>query len=385
MQPKRIIISLLVVILALLSVGIPVSAEGSTTLDMAVEVSSSTALSNKPFVVDEGDYVTVSVTINKNPGFKMARFTIVYDPEYLVPEQDGAELKWTKSNLYTDGTETVTLKDGRIIYLFSESKTNQTVTGTVFSCRFRVMKHGTSEIVLDMDTTDSINTSNKPAASAVNIQYVNDPTEDAAFVQVHKFDAEPSHVDANCTENGKHVYTCATCGGQAKVNLPAEPPKGHTEVEIPGVKPTCQTDGLTQGVKCGVCDVLIQDQYKIPAGEDYHAIVVDPAVAPTCTATGLSEGAHCSICEEVLTAQTELPKAEHTYGEWEITVEATRNSEGTRVKTCSVCGDKVTETVPANGGGDVVMIILIVAVVILSLALIATVVILVLFKKRQTV
>ena len=89
MQPKRILISLLVVILALLSAGTVVSAEDSPTLDMAVEVSSSTALSDNLCVVDEKGLVTVSVTIKSNPGISMAHFELLFDPEKVYGKKEG--------------------------------------------------------------------------------------------------------------------------------------------------------------------------------------------------------------------------------------------------------------------------------------------------------
>ena len=40
---------------------------------------------------------------------------------------------------------------------------------------------------------------------------------------------------------------------------------------------------------------------------------------------------------------------EHVYGEWVVTKAATCTEEGSREKTCTLCGDKVTEEIPAAG------------------------------------
>ncbi|MGN0962271.1 MAG: hypothetical protein ACI4PP_01685, partial [Clostridia bacterium] len=60
-------------------------------------------------------------------------------------------------------------------------------------------------------------------------------------------------------------------------------------------------------------------------------------VESTCVEKGTVTGI-CSICEEEVTE--ELPLAEHTYGDWIVTKEATESSAGTRHKECTVCGEK---------------------------------------------
>lgn len=40
----------------------------------------------------------------------------------------------------------------------------------------------------------------------------------------------------------------------------------------------------------------------------------------------------------------------HKFGEWNVTKEPSASEEGSRVKVCSVCGYKFTETIPANSG-----------------------------------
>lgn len=50
---------------------------------------------------------------------------------------------------------------------------------------------------------------------------------------------------------------------------------------------------------------------------------------------------HASTCGHEVTEG----KAAHTFGEWEITKEATEEAEGTREKSCTVCGYKVTEAI----------------------------------------
>ncbi len=68
--------------------------------------------------------------------------------------------------------------------------------------------------------------------------------------------------------------------------------------------------------------------------------------AATCTTEG-EKSIHCTTCstrKEI----TVIPKSEHKYGDWKVT-EATCTEAGSRTKTCSVCGDVVTEAIPALG------------------------------------
>jgi len=67
----------------------------------------------------------------------------------------------------------------------------------------------------------------------------------------------------------------------------------------------------------------------------------------TCTADGSREKV-CSVCGDKV---TEIIPAigKHNYGDWTVTHEATCTADGSREKACSVCGDKVTEVIPATG------------------------------------
>lgn len=53
------------------------------------------------------------------------------------------------------------------------------------------------------------------------------------------------------------------------------------------------------------------------------------------------DNTHWHVCTTCLEAKSD--EAEHTYGEWVVTKEATEARQGERTKTCTVCGHAVTE------------------------------------------
>ncbi len=72
--------------------------------------------------------------------------------------------------------------------------------------------------------------------------------------------------------------------------------------------------------------------------EHIHTEIAVSGYAATCTSSGLTDGTKCSECGEVLVEQLEIEPVEHTYGDWVID-----SAAGIQTKTCSVCGDTVTE------------------------------------------
>ena len=118
-------------------------------------------------------------------------------------------------------------------------------------------------------------------------------------------------VAPTCTENGlTEGMKCSVCDATliAQEEIPA---LGHTEVMLPAVAPTCTESGLTEGMKCSVCGETLVAQEEIPALG--HTEVMLPAVAPTCTENGLTEGMKCSVCGATLIAQEEIPALGHMF------------------------------------------------------------------------
>lgn len=165
----------------------------------------------------------------------------------------------------------------------------------------------------------------------------------------HEWDDGEVIKEATCASNGEIKYTCESC---EKTKTKKTDKLPHTEVEIE-LEATCTEEGLTDGVKCAVCEEVLQ-QPKVVAKIPHFEVPNSEAVAATCTTAGLKPGTHCARCDEVITAETVIPATGHT----EVTdaaVAATCTTSGkTAGKHCSVCNTVITaqETIPATGHMD---------------------------------
>ena len=178
-------------------------------------------------------------------------------------------------------------------------------------------------------------------------------------------------VASTCTVAGHSAYwectSChryfsdAECTNEIDLSSTELPLAQHTHVTIPGVAATCTSTGLTDGIKCSVCELVIEERQVIPMVDhklDHHAASdptctengnneywqcsdchgyfsdangntsitesatvraatghtpeTDAYVAATCTSIGHTEGSHCSVCHAVIVAQEEIPMLAHT-------------------------------------------------------------------------
>ena len=213
---------------------------------------------------------------------------------------------------------------------------------------------------------------------------------------------------ATCTEDGWFTITCRNCNEtfdsryneeETQEYLANLPPyinidvkaKGHTEETIPAKEATCTETGLTAGVKCSVCNEILEAQQEVPAkghrfsktvvtpatctedgwvtftcgncncefdsrydkeAQDYieslkpfvnfdvaakgHTEETIPAVEATCTTVGYTAGVKCSVCNEVLEAPQETPAKGHRYSSLKVTTFC--EEQGYFVIGCGDCG-----------------------------------------------
>lgn len=119
-------------------------------------------------------------------------------------------------------------------------------------------------------------------------------------------------------------------------------------VKVEAVPPTCLKTGLTEGLRCNLCETMVVPQLIVEALG--HTEVTDEAVASTCTESGLTEGKHCAVCDTVFVAQQEISIIDCIETEWLIDVEATKTEDGVKHTECSMCGKRISEeAIPATG------------------------------------
>lgn len=92
------------------------------------------------------------------------------------------------------------------------------------------------------------------------------------------------------------------------------------EIVIPKKAGTCTEKGLTTGLKCGDCGLILVKQ--IPT-EIEHSIIYLSEVHPTCTESGLGPGYYCEYCD-LKKEQKYIYSLGHTYDEQDV---------------CMICGD----------------------------------------------
>ncbi len=204
----------------------------------------------------------------------------------------------------------------------------------------------------------------------------------------HQWDEGKVTKEATCTDAGEITYTCIRLitniwdGATRTETIPA---LGHDLETIPGKAATCTESGLTDGSRCKRCGETVKAQETIPApGHDWdggvvttpvtcttdgvktytctrcgatqtesipatgHNAVAIPPVAATCTADGKTGGTKCSVCGEILIVPQDDPAWGHNWGGGVYT-EPTCTEDGSRVFTCSRCGETRTDIFPATG------------------------------------
>ena len=117
--------------------------------------------------------------------------------------------------------------------------------------------------------------------------------------------------EPTCTADGEQTRICSVCEVTETQPIKA---LGHKEVTVPGKAPTCTEDGLTDGLKCSVCDTTLKEQEPIPATG--HKEVAIPDKAATCTEDGSKGGTKCSVCGEILEQPEVIPAFGHKWGSW---------------------------------------------------------------------
>ena len=133
----------------------------------------------------------------------------------------------------------------------------------------------------------------------------------------HSWDEGTEITGSTCTGEGVMEYRCVRCDYH---RLEGDPAAGH----VPGEAATCTTPQL-----CTKCGAVIVNAL----GHDYQ----EEVTAPTCTEMGYTTYT-CSRCGDTYKGDY-TDAAGHKPGDWIIDQEPTTDSEGSKHKECTVCGE----------------------------------------------
>lgn len=89
-------------------------------------------------------------------------------------------------------------------------------------------------------------------------------------------------------------------------------------------------------------------KYPIPQ-KHMHKIELQNAKEATCEQAGYTGDEVCTVCKKTVKSGSVTKKLGHSYGAWNVTKKATATKVGTKQKTCTRCGQKVTQEIPATG------------------------------------
>ena len=125
---------------------------------------------------------------------------------------------------------------------------------------------------------------------------------------------EDEITDPTCTEQGYTTHICSSCG-DSYMDTYVEP-TGHTPAEAVReneVAATCTTNGSYEDVVyCSVCKTELSRETKIISALGHTEEIISAVEPPSICDTGLTEGKKCSVCGIILEEQKLVP-AQHSY------------------------------------------------------------------------
>lgn len=277
-----------------------------------------------------GDEVSVSVSLNNNPGIAGISFSIEYDKTRLelvgyensgingwtvIAENGGAS--WAEASNYTGNGEVLKLKFKVIDNApsgFAEIKLTEVKAGNLDEERVEFVAVSGGITV-------------KGICKHVNTEVRNEKAATCA--------AEGYTGDTYCKDCNELVKK----GGSLPKN--AQNHVGGTEIKG-AKKANCVEEGYTGDTYCKGCGVKLSDGEKIAVDPNSHkeTEVINKKEA-TCKDAGYTGDTYCKACDTIFAKGTEIAKNEnHKFGAWKVTKEATKSEEGLKERVCSVC-DKI--------------------------------------------
>lgn len=284
------------------------------------------------------------------------------------------------SSYQIDSKETVNLPSVEIQFQLNETWPNRTNTATVAA-------NWTAESDV-ITVADGKLTGNKGGKTQIKAEVFGQTlTVDVEVTSTcdHKWDAGVVTKEPTCLAPGTNTFTCSICKETREEEIAA---LAHDLQVTPAVEATCTKAGATEGKVCKVCKTVVAEVKTVPAlGHDLsdwkviteatwdtegkeerscsrcdflesrpiaslssghkHSFTGTENVLKeaTCTEAGEKQVACIDApnCDAV--QKSTIPALGHDWGEWKVEIEATWDTEGKQVHSCSRCLIEETEVI----------------------------------------
>ena len=344
MQLKKIIFTLLVVVIALTTLTFGAAAADATTADFTVSISGTVNAAGE-IVYAPGETIDVVIDVNNNPGIALLEVHVKYDATVLAPVKDADGIVYETGAFLDEDHVTDFSKEGVLVFK-SQVKMNPKPivdedgniikSGEIAKFSFKVLEGAHAD-------ASSIKISDASALTS-NYDFITINTTDAKFA-IHSLNVVKGK-EATCTSKGMtDAISCSKCDYVVSVaeELPAlDHPEEYRE-SFGAVEGNCTTPAVSAGVKCTLCGTTLVD----PVTGDSVAHVPSGTWITVKEATHFEAGLkkqECKNCGETAIEETIAVKTEHEYDAGVITTEPTCTDPGEITYTCP-CGDKYTENI----------------------------------------
>ncbi len=345
MQLKRFFSILLAVALIISALTFTAGAETNETLKVGVEVMTATPVSSEPLIINQGQEVSVRISISQNPGISVLWFVTRFDTNAL-------QFVSLSSNELISSSESIVqeIDNGRINYYINLGEGFSTAAGELFKINFTTKTTFCGETTVYSELRQGRPANCAKAISKDENIYIPFESEAAEF-SIHNITTEGVATESACLDGGYTTYHCDACGQNVIGDTLSA--NGHSPMEEPVIEnkvdPDCTTDGSYDSViYCSVCNAeLSRKNETIPAlGHDYVPVVT----SPTCTEQGYTTYT-CSRCEDSFVDNYVIASG-HEWDDWTIAIPPECTVEGLEKRVCKN-DPSHTETRPVNALGHI--------------------------------
>ena len=341
MKLRRLLMVFVAVLLISLAAVTLVSADDISQFEVAVGVSSSTAIfEDGLYYVEPGEEIEVTVSIIENPGVDSFEMHIKYNPEVVTPVY-GSNGKVAMNGILLPNCDINDTGSEIILTRFSSVNNNNTTTSAgKTTIKFKVNDGACGTAKFELGTVSAVKSLPefpfvKELMTSANKDALQNVFKDVAYT-THNYSLE-STTSATCTSYAVEHYACTNCDATSEKVRDDLPMADHTSSTVPGSAATCTATGLTDGEICSACNTWIVEQTEIPMAE--HTPVEVKGYEGTCIAEGLTDGIQCSVCQTWIEEQLPIRVSHNEFVE---------DENGNLI--CPICNVIVVERVP--GGFD---------------------------------